>query len=149
MSNACSCALSLRISKSLVSTSKRRRRRRFCAARAAAAGLQQCGADAGLLALLLVERHQFRGEDGEQCLAVAAAPLLGSADAGERLLLVEDSAELRPDHPHVVRLEARPPNMEGAWAAMAFNTVPDEARVARDLPASNWGNTASQSAGSC
>ena len=26
----------------------------------------------------------------------------------------EDSAELRPDHPHVVRLETRPANQEGA-----------------------------------
>jgi pilus assembly protein CpaF len=29
-------------------------------------------------------------------------------------VLVEDAAELRPDHPHVVSLEARPPNVEGA-----------------------------------
>lgn len=40
--------------------------------------------------------------------------LLSLADRGERLLLVEDSAELRPLHPHVVRLETRPPNLEGA-----------------------------------
>jgi pilus assembly protein CpaF len=29
-------------------------------------------------------------------------------------VLVEDSSELRPVHPHVVGLEARPPNIEGA-----------------------------------
>ncbi|MFI9555830.1 TadA family conjugal transfer-associated ATPase [Nonomuraea endophytica] len=40
--------------------------------------------------------------------------LLSLADPGERLLLVEDSAELRPEHPHVVRLESRPANLEGA-----------------------------------
>jgi pilus assembly protein CpaF len=40
--------------------------------------------------------------------------MLSLADPGERLILVEDSAELRPHHPHVVRLEARPPNLEGA-----------------------------------
>lgn len=40
--------------------------------------------------------------------------MLSLADPGERLVLVEDSAELRPQHPHVVRLEARPPNLEGA-----------------------------------
>ena len=34
----------------------------------------------------------------------------------ERIVLVEDSAELRPDHPHVVGLEARPANVEGAGA---------------------------------
>jgi pilus assembly protein CpaF len=39
--------------------------------------------------------------------------LLSLADPGERLVLVEDCAELVPNHPHVVRLEARPPNQEG------------------------------------
>lgn len=39
--------------------------------------------------------------------------LLSLADPGERLVLIEDCAELVPDHPHVVRLEARPPNQEG------------------------------------
>ncbi|MFF4650943.1 TadA family conjugal transfer-associated ATPase [Streptomyces sp. NPDC001380] len=39
--------------------------------------------------------------------------LLGLVDPGERIVLAEDSAELRPAHPHVVRLEARPPNQEG------------------------------------
>lgn len=42
------------------------------------------------------------------------AALLGEVDARERIVLVEDSSELRPDHPHVVGLEARPPNSEGA-----------------------------------
>ncbi|MBU7597263.1 TadA family conjugal transfer-associated ATPase [Streptomyces sp. P38-E01] len=40
--------------------------------------------------------------------------LLGLAGPAERLVLAEDSAELRPTHPHVVRLEARPANQEGA-----------------------------------
>lgn len=40
--------------------------------------------------------------------------LLSSVDPRERLVVVEDSSELRPDHPHVVGLEARPPNIEGA-----------------------------------
>jgi pilus assembly protein CpaF len=31
----------------------------------------------------------------------------------ERLVLVEDCAELMPDHPHIVRLETRPANQEG------------------------------------
>jgi pilus assembly protein CpaF len=33
--------------------------------------------------------------------------------AGERIVTIEDAAELRLRQPHVVRLEARPPNMEG------------------------------------
>lgn len=40
--------------------------------------------------------------------------LLSLVNPSERLVLVEDAAELRPDHPHVVSLEARPPNIEGA-----------------------------------
>lgn len=42
--------------------------------------------------------------------------LLSIVDPSERLVIVEDSSELRPDHPHVVALEARPPNIEGAGA---------------------------------
>ena len=34
-------------------------------------------------------------------------------DHNERVITIEDSAELRLDHPHVIRLEARPPNVEG------------------------------------
>lgn len=44
------------------------------------------------------------------------AALLGEVPAGERLVLVEDASELRPAHPHVVALEARPANLEGAGA---------------------------------
>lgn len=44
----------------------------------------------------------------------ALGSLLSLADPAERLVLVEDSGELTPDHPHVVRLEARPANVEGA-----------------------------------
>jgi pilus assembly protein CpaF len=39
--------------------------------------------------------------------------LLSEAPPAERLVLVEDSGELRPAHPHVVRLEARQANVEG------------------------------------
>lgn len=40
--------------------------------------------------------------------------LLGLVPAGERVVVVEDSSELRPDHPHVVGLESRTANVEGA-----------------------------------
>ena len=35
-------------------------------------------------------------------------------DAGERIITCEDAAELQLQQPHVVRLETRPPNLEGA-----------------------------------
>ncbi|MFF4924962.1 TadA family conjugal transfer-associated ATPase [Kitasatospora xanthocidica] len=39
--------------------------------------------------------------------------LLGLVGPDERIVLAEDSAELQPAHPHVVRLQSRPPNQEG------------------------------------
>ncbi|TFD32675.1 TadA family conjugal transfer-associated ATPase [Cryobacterium cryoconiti] len=42
------------------------------------------------------------------------AALLGEAAPGERIVAIEDVAELRIDHPHVVALEARQSNLEGA-----------------------------------
>jgi pilus assembly protein CpaF len=42
--------------------------------------------------------------------------LLSLAAPAERLVLVEDASELRPAHPHVVRLEARGANAEGTGA---------------------------------
>jgi pilus assembly protein CpaF len=42
--------------------------------------------------------------------------LLSLVDPGHRVVVVEDASELRPDHPHVVGLEARPANIEGAGA---------------------------------
>ncbi len=44
------------------------------------------------------------------------AALLGEAAPHERIVLIEDVAELRPRHPHCVSLEARQANLEGAGA---------------------------------
>ncbi|MGH2694164.1 MAG: CpaF family protein [Actinomycetota bacterium] len=40
--------------------------------------------------------------------------LLGCVDPSERIVAIEETPELLPSHPHVVRLVARPPNLEGA-----------------------------------
>ncbi len=40
--------------------------------------------------------------------------LLSQVPPDERLVIVEDASELRPDHPHVLGLESRPANVEGA-----------------------------------
>ena len=58
--------------------------------------------------------------------------LLGLCDPRERLVVVEDSAELMPDHPHVVRLEARPPNLEGAGAVTLRDLVRQSLRMRPD-----------------
>jgi pilus assembly protein CpaF len=60
------------------------------------------------------------------------AALLSLAEPSERLVLVEDSAELRPDHPHVVRLEARPPNVEGAGEVTVRDLVRQALRMRPD-----------------
>ena len=58
--------------------------------------------------------------------------LLGLCDPRERVVVVEDSAELDPDHPHVVRLEARPPNIEGAGAVTLRDLVRQSLRMRPD-----------------
>lgn len=40
--------------------------------------------------------------------------LLGCVPPSERIIVVEDADELAPTHPHVVKLQSRPPNIEGA-----------------------------------
>src|SRR5699024_4954485 len=42
------------------------------------------------------------------------AAMLSDVAVDERLVCVEEAAELHPKHPHVVRLLTRPPNVEGA-----------------------------------
>ena len=58
--------------------------------------------------------------------------MLGLCDPRERLVVVEDSAELAPDHPHVVRLEARPANVEGAGAILMRDLVRQSLRMRPD-----------------
>jgi pilus assembly protein CpaF len=58
--------------------------------------------------------------------------LLDLIDADERIVLVEDSAELHPQHAHVVRLEARPPNVEGSGAISLRDLVRQALRMRPD-----------------
>jgi pilus assembly protein CpaF len=58
--------------------------------------------------------------------------LAGLADATERIVTVEDSAELRIDRPHVVRLEARPPSLEGTGAVSIRELVRNALRMRPD-----------------
>lgn len=47
-------------------------------------------------------------------------------------MLAEDSAELRPDHPHVVRLEGRPANQEGVGLVELQDLVRQALRMRPD-----------------
>lgn len=58
--------------------------------------------------------------------------LLGALDPGLRIVVVEDATELAPIHPHVVRLQARPPNVEGAGAVPLRDLVRQALRMRPD-----------------
>ena len=58
--------------------------------------------------------------------------LLSLVDPRERVVLVEDASELRPQHPHVVRLESRLPNAEGAGGVDLSDLVRQALRMRPD-----------------
>jgi pilus assembly protein CpaF len=58
--------------------------------------------------------------------------LLGLVPPTERIVLVEDAAELRPTHPHVVALQARTANVEGAGAVGLTDLVRQALRMRPD-----------------
>lgn len=58
--------------------------------------------------------------------------LLSLVDPTERMVLVEDASELRPDHPHVVGLESRPANLEGAGEITLRSLVRQALRMRPD-----------------
>lgn len=60
------------------------------------------------------------------------ATLLGLVPPGERLVVVEDSAELRIEHPHVVQLQSRLPNVEGSGAVTMAELVRQAMRMRPD-----------------
>src|SRR4051794_13483935 len=58
--------------------------------------------------------------------------LAAFADPGERVVTIEDAAELRLALPHVVRLEARPPNLEGRGEVTIRRLVRNALRMRPD-----------------
>jgi pilus assembly protein CpaF len=60
------------------------------------------------------------------------ATLLGLVPPTERIVLVEDAPELRPIHPHVVALQARMTNVEGAGAVTLTDLVRQALRMRPD-----------------
>ena len=52
--------------------------------------------------------------------------------AGERIVTIEDAAELQLHQPHVVRLESRPPNVEGKGAVTIRDLVRNSLRMRPD-----------------
>ena len=58
--------------------------------------------------------------------------LLALVPTDERIVVVEDSRELDPVHPHVVRLEARPANAEGTGSVSLTDLVRQSLRMRPD-----------------
>lgn len=58
--------------------------------------------------------------------------LSGFIPETERIVTIEDSAELQLQQPHVVRLETRPPNIEGRGEVMARDLVRNSLRMRPD-----------------
>jgi pilus assembly protein CpaF len=58
--------------------------------------------------------------------------LSNAIPAAERIVTIEDSAELQLQQPHVVRLETRPPNVEGTGAVTARELLRNALRMRPD-----------------
>lgn len=86
-----------------------------------------------LLQALVRERVAFvvSGGTGAGKTTLLGA-LLAEAGPDERLVVVEDVRELLVDHPQVVRLEARPPNVEGVGAVTLTTLVRQALRMRPD-----------------
>jgi pilus assembly protein CpaF len=91
------------------------------------------GGVAELLTAVVQRRLAFlvTGGTGSGKTTVLSA-LLGLVDPNERLVLCEDAAELSPEHPHVVRLLTRPPNVESVGAVGLRDLVRQALRMRPD-----------------
>ena len=107
-------------------------RRTFSLADCVASGSLTPGA-AELLARLVESRLAFlvSGGTGSGKTTLLAA-LLALVPPQERIVVVEDSRELAPAHPHVVRLEGRPANSEQAGAVTLTDLVRQSLRMRPD-----------------
>ncbi len=60
------------------------------------------------------------------------ASCLAQVDPAERIVLIEEAGEIRPDHPHVVRLVERAANVDGAGAVRLARLVREALRMRPD-----------------
>ncbi|MEV7418713.1 TadA family conjugal transfer-associated ATPase [Streptomyces sp. NPDC089919] len=108
------------------------RHRAFTLEELVAAGTVPPGG-ARILRALVEARLSFVVSGGTGCgKTTLLSSLLGLVGPAERIVLAEDSAELRPDHPHVVRLETRPANQEGAGLVTLADLVRQALRIRPD-----------------
>jgi pilus assembly protein CpaF len=58
--------------------------------------------------------------------------LLSEVDRNQRIVIIEDSRELNPQHPHVVSLEGRPANIEGMGLITMKDLIKQSLRMRAD-----------------
>jgi pilus assembly protein CpaF len=58
--------------------------------------------------------------------------LLSKVDINQRILIIEDSRELNPQHPHVISLEGRPANIEGMGLITMKDLIKQSLRMRAD-----------------
>jgi pilus assembly protein CpaF len=88
---------------------------------------------AGLIGQLIAERVNFLicGATGAGKTTLLSA-LLGLVPDNERILLIEEAAEISARHRHIVRLEARAPNTEGRGEFTLTDLVRQAVRMRPD-----------------
>ncbi|MFF3339594.1 TadA family conjugal transfer-associated ATPase [Streptomyces flavidovirens] len=104
----------------------------FSLAELVAAGTVPPGGEAVLRALIGARLSYLISGGTGTGKTTLLSTLLGLVGERERIVLAEDSAELRPDHPHVVRLESRPANQEGAGQVTLQDLVRQALRMRPD-----------------
>ena len=88
---------------------------------------------AALLRAITTARLAFLVAGGTGCgKTTLLGAMLSTADPGERLVLIEDAAELVVAHPHVVRLVTRVANVEGSGAVGLRDLVRQALRMRPD-----------------
>jgi len=88
---------------------------------------------AGLLHAVIAARLAFlvSGGTGAGKTTLLSA-MLGAVPGGERIICVEDAAELEPRHPHLVKLVARCANVEGVGEVTVRDLVRQALRMRPD-----------------
>ncbi|MGH3471011.1 MAG: TadA family conjugal transfer-associated ATPase [Nocardioidaceae bacterium] len=96
-----------------------------------AGSVDRAGAD--LLLELVGSRAAFVVSGGTGCgKTTLLSALLSLVDPADRIVIVEEATELCPRHPHVVSLEARQPNVEGAGEVTMRDLVRQALRMRPD-----------------
>ncbi|QGU03009.1 Putative conjugal transfer protein [Corynebacterium kalinowskii] len=86
-----------------------------------------------VLSSIVSERHSFliAGGTGSGKTTMLSA-MLAEVPEDQRIICIEDTAELRPPHPHVVSLVARGRNVEGAGAVTMADLLKQALRMRPD-----------------